>query len=179
MPGSHAGPRRIWPNISVLKQPGRQPMPVSIATAATALLPSTTSSENSVKHVCTRQRPSIITWCWRTLGSMCWVCHGPTELRNQALGNLTPSRTKPDIPTSGLAFCTTIVPPVHHGKSDNQHQNTRSLLVLSSPMPGFVGLFQTDSGCGPLGLQGMVAIPARDFLCSQSQLSKEILGKPA
>jgi alkylation response protein AidB-like acyl-CoA dehydrogenase len=74
-----AGPRRIWPNTSVLKQPGRQPMPVSIATAATVLPPSTTSSENSVKRVCTRQRPSIIIWCWRTLDSMCWACHGRTE----------------------------------------------------------------------------------------------------
>src|SRR5215470_1211257 len=126
MPGNHAEPRRIWPNISVLKQPGRQPMPVSIATAATALPPSTTSSGNSVKRVCTRQHPSIITLCWRMLDSMCWVCHGPTELINQALGDLIPSRTKLNLAYVQLGFCTKFAPPVHHGKSDNQHKITRS-----------------------------------------------------
>jgi hypothetical protein len=49
-----------------------------------------------------------------------------------------PSRTKPDISHVRLGFL---------------HQNTRSLLVLSSPMLGFVRFFQTDSGCRSLGVQ--------------------------
>src|SRR5215510_10326906 len=45
----------------------------------------------AVKHVCTRQRPSIIIWCWRTLGSMCRVCHGPTDRSSLEKGKLMPA----------------------------------------------------------------------------------------
>src|SRR5262245_3885408 len=46
------------------------------------------------------------------------------------------------------------------------------LRVLPSSYAWFCRVPQTDSGCRPLGAQGRVEIPARDFLCSRSQLSR-------
>ena len=50
-------------------------------------------------------------------------------------------------------------------------------MVLSRPVLAFAKFPRLTPGVGLLGVQGRVEIPASDFLCSRSQLSRESLGK--
>jgi len=67
------------------------------------------------------------------------------------------------------------VPPVFQEKVVNDPR-LHHVTGQGHTCAGFCRAPRSESGCGPLRVQGVAAIPAGDFLCSGSRLSTELFG---